>query len=129
MIGSGTFDELSTSGVDFSTLLKRDEEEKEQPKTYDTPHPQSPRPQDFHHHPLRQHSTISAISAHSRTRLDSASSYHSLNEKGSVMSLVSIGTEFEVIAESPFQVPMNLLITHSLKHGFGYKDGLQIFSI
>ena len=93
MIGSGTFDELSTSGVDFSTLLKRDDEEKEKPKTYDTPHPHSPRPHEHLHNPLRQ---ISTNSAHSKTRLDSVSSYHSVTEKGSMMSLASIGTEFEV---------------------------------
>ena len=96
MIGSGTFDELSTSGVDFSSLLKRDDEEKEQPKTYDTPHPHSPRPHEQHHNPLRQISTHSAHSGHSKTRLDSVSSYHSVTDKGSMMSLASIGTEFEV---------------------------------
>ena len=106
MIGSGTFDELSTSGVDFSTLLKREEEKKE--KTYDSPHPH-----DHHHNTLRQHSVTSSThsgdhhhttlrqhsvtsSSHSRTKLDSISSHHSVNEKGSLMSLASIGTEFEV---------------------------------
>lgn len=97
MIGSGTFDQLSTSGVDFSSLLKRDDDEKEKAKTYDTPHPHSPHPHEHHHNPLRQHSvTHSTHSAHSRTKLDSVSSHHSVNEKGSVMSLASIGTEFEV---------------------------------
>ena len=107
MIGSGTFDELSTSGIDFSSLLKREEEEKKA-KTYDSPHPH-----DHPHNPLRQHSVTSSThsgdhqhnllrqhsttsTSHSRTKLDSISSHHSLNEKGSLMSLASIGTEFEV---------------------------------
>ncbi|KAK3605631.1 hypothetical protein CHS0354_027297 [Potamilus streckersoni] len=76
MIGKGTFDELSTSGVDFSSLLKRDKEEEEK-KEVD---------------PMKQHSNINL-----RRRLDSTRSGRELSahEVGSKMSLASIGTEFE----------------------------------
>ncbi|KAL3847448.1 hypothetical protein ACJMK2_018354 [Sinanodonta woodiana] len=76
MIGKGTFDELSTSGVDFSSLLKRDKEEEEK-KEVDL---------------MKQHSNMNL-----RRRLDSTRSGREVSphEVGSKMSLASIGTEFE----------------------------------
>lgn len=65
-LGQGTFDEMSQSGIDFSSLLKRDKEEEEVKE-------------EEHHQEV---------------------SYHIANAKlaniGSMMSLTSIGTEFEV---------------------------------
>ncbi|XP_071159454.1 ATP-binding cassette sub-family C member 4-like isoform X3 [Mytilus edulis] len=71
-LGQGTFDEMSQSGIDFSSLLKRDKEEEEVKV-------------EEHHQEV---------------------SYHIENTKlaniGSMMSLTSIGTEFE---PDPVQLP------------------------
>lgn len=66
-LGQGTFDEMSTSGVDFSSLLKRGKEEEvnQEPDFYENP--------DNKPHPRNE-----------------------ANKIGSMMSLTSIGTEFEV---------------------------------
>ena len=63
-MGQGTFDEMSTSGVDFSTLLKRDKEE--DPEIV----------YEYEGSVINQHSEVNNI--------------------GSMMSLTSIGTDFEV---------------------------------
>lgn len=74
-LGQGTFDEISTSGVDFSSLLKRDkdEEEDQEPDFYEH------QDQDIKHHTHKGPDNI-----------------------GSMMSLTSIGTEFE---PDPVQLP------------------------
>lgn len=65
-MGQGTFDQMSTSGIDFSNLLKRDKED------------------DIGDDELFQIQE-SAINFHSDK-----------NDIGSMLSLTSIGTEFQV---------------------------------
>lgn len=72
-LGKGTFDEMSTSGIDFSSLLKTNEEEEEKEKP-----------------PVVVYERATSVErAHS-----------SLQNIGSTFSLTSIGTEFEVRSES-----------------------------
>ena len=68
-LGKGTFEEMSNSGIDFSSLLKTNEEEEEKEKP----------PQVVYER------ATSVEHAHS-----------SLQNIGSTFSLTSIGTEFEV---------------------------------
>lgn len=72
-LGKGTFDEMSTSEIDFSSLLKTNEEEEEKEKP-----------------PVVVYERATSVErAHS-----------SLQNIGSTFSLTSIGTEFEVRSES-----------------------------
>lgn len=71
-LGKGTFDEMSTSGIDFSSLLQTNEEEEEKKKP--------------------------AVVYERATSVEHAHS--SLQNIGSTFSLTSIGTEFEVRSES-----------------------------
>lgn len=111
MTGKGTFQELSKSGVDFSSLLKHEEEEEKL---------HSPTSSGSHviqrsvsHDPqsrLHDHSRLKNMSkSHEhinghcpelrhRVHHDSTCSSHSVHASaaGSMMSLTSIGTEFEV---------------------------------
>ncbi|XP_060582248.1 ATP-binding cassette sub-family C member 4-like isoform X3 [Ruditapes philippinarum] len=99
MIGKGTFQELSTSGIDFSSLLKHEEEEEEPPpdlyESFD-PHQSQSRLHGLH---SKSHEHVNGYlhNLRKRTRVDSSCSHHSVNDsvKGSMMSLASIGTEFE----------------------------------
>lgn len=72
-LGKGTFDEMSTSGIDFSSLLQTNEEEEEKKKP-------------------------PAVVYERATSVEHAHS--SLQNIGSTFSLTSIGTEFEVRSES-----------------------------
>lgn len=107
MIGKGTFQQLSKSGIDFSSLLKHDEEEDR---------PASPTlsqimQRSVSHDPQTkspdQHGRLSGvlskshenISSHltevrQRVRVDSTLSRHSVHE--SMLSLASLETDFEV---------------------------------
>jgi len=117
MIGKGTFQELSKSGVDFSSLLKHEEED--QDKTPCTvvpatrPHPvQRSTSHDVHKHRShdlnsKSHDLYSKSHDHlerhlssetaARLRLDSRS-MTSLHDSvaGSMMSINDVGIEFEV---------------------------------
>ncbi|XP_053404593.1 ATP-binding cassette sub-family C member 4-like isoform X3 [Mercenaria mercenaria] len=98
MIGKGTFQELSKSGVDFSSLLKHDEEEEQPPDMYEShdPHQSHSRTRDLH---SKSHEHINGHlhNLRQRVRVDSSCSHHSVTDsiQGSMMSLTSIGTEFE----------------------------------
>lgn len=72
-LGKGTFEEMSTSGIDFSSLLQTNEEEEEKKKP-------------------------PAVVYERATSVEHAHS--SLQNIGSTFSLTSIGTEFEVRSES-----------------------------
>ena len=94
-LGKGTFEEMSKSGIDFSSLLKRDKEEEEEEvlsddsshhASHSTHHASHPTHHSSHHHLHRQISHQSH-----RERLDSEA-----RGIGSQFSLCSIGTEFEV---------------------------------
>lgn len=74
MMGKGTFDELYDSGVDFSALLKREEEEKEEDLKTST-------------------SQVELMRSLSR------SSRH-INEMGSTLSLESVNLEYEVCVQN-----------------------------
>ena len=114
MIGKGTFMELSKSGIDFSSLLKHNEEDEspatpsqlhsiqrsmsndQQTKSHDSQGQLNSTHSKSHEH-LNGHKT----ELRHRARVDSCSR-HSMHESmaGSMMSLASIGTEFEVMVLS-----------------------------
>lgn len=113
MIGKGTFQELSRSGIDFSSLLKHDDEEEEAPSNPGIPHSvQRSVSHDPHmksqDHQLRLNPLHSKSYEHvnghmaselrHRARVDSSCSRHSVHDSaaGSMLSLASIGTNFEV---------------------------------
>ncbi|KAL4220738.1 Multidrug resistance-associated protein 4 [Mactra antiquata] len=95
MIGKGTFTELSKSKIDFSSLLKHDEKENEEPDLYKNVDIRKLHRQRSHDHSNGQVNVL-----RQRSREDSSCSRHSVIDplQGSVMSLVSIGTEFEAEA-------------------------------
>ncbi|WAR27448.1 MRP4-like protein [Mya arenaria] len=114
MIGKGTFQELSKSGIDFSSLLKHDEEEPQKIRSDPGLGHIHALQRSFSHDPQNRSHVIHSVShdLHSksqdqvnghvtadnlkRVRLDSCSR-HSLHDslRGSVMSLDSIGAEFD----------------------------------
>lgn len=72
-MGKGTFDEMSTSGIDFASLLQTNEEEEEKEKK-----------------PVVVYKRAASVDH----------SHSSLQNTGSTSSLTSIGTEFEVHVRS-----------------------------
>ncbi|KAK3096011.1 hypothetical protein FSP39_021917 [Pinctada imbricata] len=88
-LGKGTFEEISTSGVDFSALLKRNETEEEEKKAVvKMEHRGKDMSRQISHH--SHHSEISRQISHHSDRHD-----NDIRGIGSQFSLASIGTEFE----------------------------------